>query len=255
MTNVGDSRKLDEAAKGTRETIQVENRKYIVALVAAVLLIWGPVYSSPWWIAIRLGYLILIPLGVWFLLGWIWRDCPPQSNPELNDARMEAIKPMAIAAAATIAIWYWLVPLYVELQISLYGKETHASIVKVETFERDDGERGWTVDLINYTFRTEDGCIFAGVNDANSSQTDDIIGPSDDSGRYPDAKVQYVRSNPKWHRLKGWGYDGFGPPNSILEIAFRMVSLVVLVAFAYWYAYSSLFRRLHGNRFASRERS
>ena len=229
----------------------METRKYIVALVAVVLLLWGPGEPSwPWWIAIRLGYLIFVPLGIWFLLGWIWQDRQPQSAPELNDARIEAIKPIAISAAATIAIWYLLVPLYVELQILLYGKEAQASIVKVETVQHDGEGEWWTADLINYTFRTEDGFVFAGVNDANSSQTLDLIGPSDATGKYPDTKVDYVRSNPEWHRLKGWGYDGLGPPNAILDIAFRMVIVVVSIAFAYWYAYSSLFSRLHGNHFA-----
>ena len=114
----------------------------------------------------------------------------------------------------------------------------------VETVERDDGDKAWTVDLINYTFRTEDGYVFAGVNDANSSETYDLIGPSDDAGEYPNARVQYVRSNPEWHRLKGWGYDGFGPPGSILNIIARMAIVVVPVAFAYWYAYDCLIRRL-----------
>jgi hypothetical protein len=138
--------------------------------------------------------------------------------------------------------------MYVELQISLKGKEAKASIIKVETIEHDDGQRAWTIDLINYTFRTEDGFVFAGVNDANSSQTSDLIGPSDAAGKYPDAKVQYVRSNPKWHRLKGWGYGGFGPPNDILA---RLAAVVGIVAFAYWYAYSSLLTKLRGDRFGS----
>ena len=55
--------------------------------------------------------------------------------------------------------------------ISLYGQETEASVVKVETVERDNTERAWTVDFINYTFRTQEGYIFAGENDANSSET------------------------------------------------------------------------------------
>ena len=38
-----------------------------------VLLIWGPIdYSWPAWLAIRTGYLILIPMVVWLLLGWVW---------------------------------------------------------------------------------------------------------------------------------------------------------------------------------------
>jgi hypothetical protein len=105
MTYVGYARKLVGAAVGTRETAQVENRKYIVALVAVVLLLWGPGDPSwPWWLAIRLGYLILVPLGIWFLLGWIWQDRQSQSDPILNKARIEAIKPIAISTAATIAV-------------------------------------------------------------------------------------------------------------------------------------------------------
>lgn len=227
----------------------METRKYIVALVAVVLLLWGPGDPSwPWWLAIRLGYLILVPLGIWFLLGWIWQDRQSQPDPVLNNTRIEAIKPIAISSAAMFAIWYLLVPLYVELQISLKGKEAMASIIKVGTVERDDGERAWTIDLINYTFRTEDGFVFAGVNDANSSQTSDLLGPSDAAGKYPDAKVQYVRSNPEWHRLKGWGYGGFGPPNDILA---RIAGVIGIIAFAYWYAYSSLLTKFHRNRFGS----
>ncbi|HUP80858.1 MAG TPA: hypothetical protein VM260_20070, partial [Pirellula sp.] len=79
----------------------MEVRKYIVGLVAVVLLIWGPInYSWPWSSAIRISYLILIPLGTWFLLGWLWQHRQPQSDPELNDARMEAIKLIALASAA-----------------------------------------------------------------------------------------------------------------------------------------------------------
>jgi hypothetical protein len=241
-----------ETATSTGETIKVETRKYIVALVVAVLLIWGPGDPSwPSWIAIRIGYLILVPLGVWFLLGWIWRDRQHHSGPEFNGSRIEAMKPIALSTAATFAIWYFFLPLYVELQISLYGKEAQASIVNVETVERDGDREWWTADLINYTFRTEDGLLFAGVNDANSSHSLDLIGPSDAKGRFPEAKVQYVRSNPNWHRLKGWGYNGLGPSTSILEIFFRMVIVVVPIAFAYWYAYSSLAGKLHGNHYAS----
>jgi hypothetical protein len=234
----------------------MEFRKYIVGLVVVVLLIWGPLdHSWPWWFAISIGYLILIPLGTWFLLGWIWRDWQPQSDPELNDARMEAIKPIAISTAATIAICYLLVPQYAKLQISLNGKEAKAFVVTVETVERDNIEREWTADLINFTFRTEDGYVFAGVNDANSSETTDLIGRSA-AGKYPDAKVQYVRSNPAWHRLKRQGDDQSSLSSIVFDIAFPMVMVVVLIAFAYWYAYSSLFRRLHANRFERpRERS
>ncbi|MCR9296363.1 MAG: hypothetical protein NXI32_26940 [bacterium] len=232
----------------------MDSRKLIVGIVAIVLLIWGPLdHSWPWWFAIRTGYLILVPLSIWFFLGWLKKDW--QLDPDLDDVRMEAIKPLGIASAAAVAFWYWFAPLYVELQISIYGLEAKATIVKVETVERDDGDRAWwTADLINYTFRTADGYVFAGVNDANSSQTHNIIGRSDAAGNYPSATVQYVRSNPEWHRLKGWGYDGFGPPNSIFNILARMAGVGGLIGFAYWYAYSSLFRRLHANRVPSPRR-
>jgi len=159
-----------------------------------------------------------------------------------STARNTAMKLMGILVIATLAGAYFTVPLYIELQISLYGQETEASVVRVETIDRDDGDRAWTVDLINYTFRTRDGYIFAGVNDANSSQTHDLIGTPDTAGRYRNARVQYVRLNPKWHRLKGWGYDGFGPPSSILSIILRMGIVVIPVVLAYWYAYDCLIR-------------
>ena len=159
-----------------------------------------------------------------------------------SSARIEAIKLIAIAVAATTVVLYFVAPLYSELQISLHGKEAKASVVSVETVERDDGDKAWTVDLINYTFRTEDGYVFAGVNDANTSQTHGIIGSPDASGRYPDARVTYVRSNPKWHRLNGWGYDGFGPPGSVVYILFRMAIVLVPAFLAYWYVYDRLVR-------------
>lgn len=158
--------------------------------------------------------------------------------------RNTALQLIVVLSLAILAVAYFVPRLYVELQISLYGEETVAIVERVETFERDDGDRSWTIDLINYTFRTKDGYSFAGVNEANSSQTQDLIGSSDSTGRYPNARVQYVRSNPKWHRLKGRGYDGFGPPGSIFEILVRMAIVVVPVAFAFWYVFDRLFRSL-----------
>jgi len=59
------------------------SRKYLVGVVAAVLLIWGPLdHSWPAWMAIRIGYLILVPLATWFLLGWIWRKWQPSPGAE-----------------------------------------------------------------------------------------------------------------------------------------------------------------------------
>src|SRR5690606_36224139 len=97
-----------------------------------------------------------------------------------------------------------------------------ASIVRIKSFERDSDEGSWTEDLINYTFRTKDGFVFAGVNEANTSETTNIIGTPDESDRYPDAHVTYIRTNPSLHRLNGWGYGGFGPPGSVLNIIIRM---------------------------------
>ncbi len=160
-------------------------------------------------------------------------------------ARNTTLKVMAILVISTLACAYFIVPLYIELQISLYGQETEADVVTVETIERDDGDRAWTIDLINYTFRTQDGYIFTGVNDANSSQTHNLIGTADAAGNYPNARVRYVRSNPKWHRLKGWGYNGFGPPGSVPGILVRMAIVIVPVALAFWYVYDCLVRNLH----------
>ncbi len=48
-------------------------RNYLSVIVFLALLIYGPVnHSWPGWFAIRLGYLILLPYGLWFLMGWVW---------------------------------------------------------------------------------------------------------------------------------------------------------------------------------------
>lgn len=58
-------------------------RKYIVAVLAVVLLIWGPIDRSwPVWLLIRSGYLVGIPLGTWFILALIWRYWKPDSTTE-----------------------------------------------------------------------------------------------------------------------------------------------------------------------------
>ena len=59
------------------------SRKYLVGVVAVVLLIWGPInHSWPAWLAIRTGYLILIPLATWFLLAWIYKMWQPDAETE-----------------------------------------------------------------------------------------------------------------------------------------------------------------------------
>jgi len=84
----------------------------------------------------------------------------------------------------------------------------------VEIVERENEEKSWTLDFINYQFETIDGFIFTGVNEANSSETENLI-QLDNS-----VTVEYVRSNPNWHRLKGWGYGGLGPPGSLIFSTF-----------------------------------
>jgi hypothetical protein len=61
----------------------MNSRKYLVGVLVVVLLIWGPIdYSWPAWLAIRIGYLIAIPLATWFILGWIWRVWQPDAASE-----------------------------------------------------------------------------------------------------------------------------------------------------------------------------
>ena len=58
-------------------------RKYLVGVLVFALLVWGPIDDSwPAWLAIRIGYLIAIPLATWFLLAWIWRVWQPDAASE-----------------------------------------------------------------------------------------------------------------------------------------------------------------------------
>ena len=59
------------------------SRRYLVGVLLVVLLVWGPIdHSWPAWLLIGTGYLIAIPLGAWFLLGWIWRAWRPDAAAE-----------------------------------------------------------------------------------------------------------------------------------------------------------------------------
>lgn len=156
--------------------------------------------------------------------------------------RKNIIIGIAVIATSSLVGAHFLVPLYVELQISLFGREAKATVIKVETFERDNGDRAWTVDYINYKFEIPGGYVFTGVNEANSSETDRLIGTMDVLGNYESARVEYVSSHPEWHRLKGWGYGGLGPPGALPWLILRMSLVVVIVLLAYVYAYE-LFRR------------
>ena len=61
----------------------MNSRKYLVGVLAVVLLIWGPIdHSWPAWLAIRVGYLIAAPMVTWFILGWIWRAWKPDAASE-----------------------------------------------------------------------------------------------------------------------------------------------------------------------------
>jgi hypothetical protein len=58
-------------------------RKYFVTAIFVTLLIWGPIDNTwPASLAIRLGYLILIPLIVAFLLNRIWDKWKPNARIE-----------------------------------------------------------------------------------------------------------------------------------------------------------------------------
>ena len=133
--------------------------------------------------------------------------------------------------------------LLAELRISSLGKETPAHVVNVKTVERDNGDRTWQVDLINYTFTTPEGYVFSGVNEANVSQTEKLIGHPDAQGRYRQAIVQYLPRNPKIHRLKGWGYDGYGPPGGLANFAIRGLIHTGILGFAWFYAYGLFTKR------------
>src|SRR5688500_10947168 len=64
-------------------------RNYLEGTIFALLLIWGPLaHSWPAWLAIRIGYLILVPLACWFILGWIWNYFQPSSKLEITLERI-----------------------------------------------------------------------------------------------------------------------------------------------------------------------
>ena len=62
---------------------KMNSRKYLVCVLVAVLLKWGPQDRSwPAWQAIRFGSLIAIPVAARFLLEWIWRIWQPDAVTE-----------------------------------------------------------------------------------------------------------------------------------------------------------------------------
>jgi hypothetical protein len=66
----------------------MKNRGYIVTVVTILLLIFGPVDDLwPFWLVIRIGYLIIIPLVTWFLLALIWKIWMPTDEAERRLSR------------------------------------------------------------------------------------------------------------------------------------------------------------------------
>ena len=58
-------------------------RNYIVGTIFIIFLIWGPIdHEWPAWLFIRIGYLILIPVGVWFIVKWVWSTWLPTQDEE-----------------------------------------------------------------------------------------------------------------------------------------------------------------------------
>lgn len=59
------------------------SQKYLIVIVFIALLIWGPIdHSWPSWLFIRISYLILAPIVVWFFLKWIWNMWQPNNETE-----------------------------------------------------------------------------------------------------------------------------------------------------------------------------
>lgn len=58
-------------------------RAFLTLTVLFLLLIWGPIdHSWPYWLAVRIGYLVLVPLLVWALVGWLWARWSPSAKRE-----------------------------------------------------------------------------------------------------------------------------------------------------------------------------
>ena len=79
------------------------SQKYLVGVVFISLLIWGPIdHSWPSWLAIRISYLIVIPIISWFLLKWIWRIWQPSA--ELEDRVIRALASATSGVLLVLAI-------------------------------------------------------------------------------------------------------------------------------------------------------
>ncbi len=81
----------------------MNSRKYLVGVVLISLLIWGPVeHSWPAWFVIRVSYLLIISILVWFLLKWIWILWKPDAEEENRLAR--ALSAATSGVLLTLAI-------------------------------------------------------------------------------------------------------------------------------------------------------
>jgi hypothetical protein len=59
-------------------------KSYLSGTIFWILLIWGPIdHSNQFGLAIRIGYLILIPLIIWLLLNWVWNRWQPNIKSEI----------------------------------------------------------------------------------------------------------------------------------------------------------------------------
>jgi hypothetical protein len=63
------------------------SRAYIVSFIVVYLILCGPLdYEWPAWVAIRIGYLIIIPLLTAILLRWVWKIWNPE---EITEERLK----------------------------------------------------------------------------------------------------------------------------------------------------------------------
>ena len=78
-------------------------RNYLAGTIFFVLLIWGPINHS-WtaWLVIRIGYLYIVPLVAWLLLGWIWNRW--QLNAKLNSLLNRTLSGIIFIALIVFAI-------------------------------------------------------------------------------------------------------------------------------------------------------
>jgi hypothetical protein len=78
-------------------------RNYLAGTIFFVLLIWGPINHS-WtaWLVLRIGYLLIIPLIAWFLLGWVWNRW--QLNAKLDSLLNRTLSGIIFIALIVLAI-------------------------------------------------------------------------------------------------------------------------------------------------------